>query len=237
MDVEYDFNGIKGDVCYIHSSYLDNLENLSDSFIAQAERVKKLNPAKYRHLFLGEWVDETEGALWKQSTMIDPFIVHKHPEMKRIVVGVDPSVSSTGDQDECGVVVAGLGIDGDYYVLADESGVYSPLEWGRVTAGQYKKYQADRVIAEINQGGDLVEMNIKNVDNSVMVKKVRATRGKLVRAEPVAADARRTAERSAFSFPTVRPGRHCRPDSVPIRACVPASGDRRRPRSGGRARR
>lgn len=185
--VDYDFNGVKGDTCYIHTSYLDNISNLSESFIAQANRLKERNHAKYRHLFLGEWVDETEGALWKKSTMIDPFRVSKIPQLKRIVVGVDPSVSSTGKQDECGIVAAGIGFNGEFYVLEDASGLLSPSEWGRKCVGVYKNFNADRIVAEINQGGDLVEMNIRNIDSSVPIKKVRATRGKLVRAEPISA--------------------------------------------------
>ncbi len=185
--IAYDFNGIVGDTCYIHTSYLDNDGNLSESFMKQAERMKETNPAKYRHVFLGEWVDETIGALWKQSTMIDPFRIYSAPDLKRIVVGVDPSVSSTGSQDECGIVAAGVGFDGQYYVLKDASGLFTPSEWGRVSVGEYKNHKADRIIAEVNQGGDLVEMNIHNADQSVPVKKVRATRGKLLRAEPVAA--------------------------------------------------
>lgn len=185
-NVPHDYNGIVGDVCYINTSYLDNIDNLSDSFINQAERIKRINPSKYRHLFLGEWADETEGALWRQSTMIDPFIVRRAPNMKRIIVGVDPSVTSSGNQDECGIVVVGKGFDGHYYVLSDKSGLYSPSEWGRVSVAEYKNHKADRIAAEVNQGGDLVEMNIRNVDKSAAVKKVRATRGKLLRAEPIA---------------------------------------------------
>lgn len=185
--VAFNFNGAKGDVCYIHTSYLDNAENLSASFMQQAERVKLRSAAKYNHLFLGEWVDETEGALWKQSTMIDPFRVFKAPDLRRIVIGVDPSVTSTGEQDECGIGAAGVGFDGEYYIIEDASGLFSPAEWGRVAVGAYKRHHADRVIAEVNQGGDLVEMNIHNVDKSVPVKKVRATRGKMMRAEPISA--------------------------------------------------
>lgn len=185
--VKHGFNGVKDDVCYIHTSYLDNIENLSQSFIDRANKVKAQNPAKYRYVFLGEWISETDGALWKQSTMIDPFRVSRYPELRRIVVGVDPSVTSTGNQDECGIGVAGIGYDGEFYVLKDSSGMFSPSEWGRISVAEYKNHKADRIVAEVNQGGDLVEMNIHNVDSSIPVKKVRATRGKLTRAEPISA--------------------------------------------------
>jgi PBSX family phage terminase large subunit len=185
--VAHDFNGIKGDVCYIHTSYLDNIDNLSDSFIAIAEKAKARNENKYRHLFLGEWMDDVDGALWKQSTMIDPYRVSRAPDLKRIVIGVDPSVTSTGTQDECGIGAAGIGFDGEYYVLEDATDLLTPSEWGKTSVGLYKKHEADRIVAEVNQGGDLVEMNIHNVDKAVPVKKVRATRGKLMRAEPISA--------------------------------------------------
>jgi PBSX family phage terminase large subunit len=186
-EVPHGFNGIVGDTCYIHTSYLDNWHNLSESFLKIAARTKRTNEKKYNHLFLGDWVDDIDGALWKQSTMIDPYRVTRAPDLKRIVIGVDPSVSSTGDQDECGIGAAGIGFDGEYYVLEDATALLSPAEWGKTSVGLYKNHQADRIVAEVNQGGDLVEMNIHNVDSSVPVKKVRATRGKLIRAEPISA--------------------------------------------------
>jgi hypothetical protein len=185
--VDITFNGVKNGVLYIYTTYLDNLENLNESFIEKAQRVKEVNPHRYAHIYLGVPIKENELALWKRSTMIDPFRVDVAPDLKRIVIGVDPSVSSTGTQDECGIGAAGIGFDGQYYILKDSSGLFTPAEWGRVVVGEYKNFKADRVIAEVNQGGDLVEMNIHNVDKSVPVKKVRATRGKLLRAEPISA--------------------------------------------------
>ena len=183
--VDIKFNGVKDGVLYIYTTYLDNIENLNQSFIDKAERVKTANINRYNHIYLGIPVSENANALWKKSTMIAPYRVDKAPSLRRIVIGVDPSVTSTGKQDECGIGAAGIGFDNEYYVLKDASGLFTPAEWAKVVVGEYKNFRADKVIAEVNQGGDLVEMNIKNVDSSVPVKKVRATRGKLVRAEPV----------------------------------------------------
>ena len=186
-NVNFDYNGEKNGVCYIHTSYLDNIKNLNRSFSNHAHKVKFANIEKYNHLFLGHWTDGSTNALWKMGIMIDPYRVNEHPELKRIVIAIDPSVSSTGRQDECGIGAAGIGFDNHYYILSDISGMFSPAEWGRVAVGEYKNKHADNIIAESNQGGDLVKMNIKNIDNTVPVKLVRATRGKILRAEPIAA--------------------------------------------------
>lgn len=187
--VDITFNGIKDDVLYIYTTYKDNLDNLNETFIAKAERVKRTNIDRYNHIYLGIPIKENANALWKRRTMIDPFRVDKAPELKRIVIGVDPAVTSTGHQDETGIVAAGLGYDGEYYVIDDATALYTPAEWGKATVGAYKRHQADRIIPEVNNGGDLVLMNITNVDKSLehKVKAVRATRGKTIRAEPISA--------------------------------------------------
>jgi phage terminase large subunit-like protein len=107
--------------------------------------------------------------------------------MERIVVAIDPAVTSTATSDETGIVAAGRGVDGHYYVLRDLTLRASPLEWARTALGLYRVLQADRVIGEVNNGGDLVEMTLRQVDKSVAYTAVRASRGKIVRAEPIAA--------------------------------------------------
>ena len=187
--VDITFNGIKDDVLYIYTTYLDNITNLNESFIKKAERVLATNPARYNHIYGGIPVKETENALWKKSTMIAPYRVSNAPDLKRIVIGVDPAVTSTGHQDETGIIAAGIGFDGEYYILKDHTELFTTAEWGKASVGAYKEHTADRIIAEVNQGGDLVEMNISNTDKSLKdkVKKVRASRGKLIRAEPISA--------------------------------------------------
>lgn len=180
-------NGIVGDVLYIYTTYADNAENLNPSFIRKAQQVKEMNPSRYEHIYLGLPIKENERALWKRQTMIAPYRVMTAPsEMRRVIVAVDPSVTSTGHQDECGIIIAGEGFDGHYYILRDDSGLLTPIEWAKTAVGAYHDYSCDNIIAEVNQGFDLVGMTIKNVDN-VPVKSVKATRGKLLRAEPVSA--------------------------------------------------
>ena len=105
----------------------------------------------------------------------------------RIVVAVDPAVTANEDSDETGIIVCGLDKDGKGYVLDDLTGVYSPDMWARKVNYAYEKWNADKVVAEVNQGGDLVEANIRTVNRSISYKAVRAYKGKYVRAEPVSA--------------------------------------------------
>lgn len=109
------------------------------------------------------------------------------PEFQRIVVAIDPAVTSNDDSDETGIVVCGKGIDGRYYLIADESGKMTPDGWGRMAVDCYYRYEADRIVAETNNGGDLVERLIRTVDDKVPYTPVHASRGKMVRAEPIAA--------------------------------------------------
>lgn len=169
---------------------LDNKENLPPDYIEQT--LKNLSAAKRKRFLLGEWTDDNENALWKTSTMIDPFRCSEAPaDLERIVVGVDPAVTNAENSDYTGVVVAGKKLENDgnyhYYVLADRSLKASPNEWASVVAKTFHTFQADRIVAETNQGGDLVAGTLYTVDPTLAVKTVHATRGKLVRAEPVAA--------------------------------------------------
>jgi len=192
--VDYDFTGEKGDYTYVYSDYTENYKNLADSFLKKAKRMKEMRPKKYRNIYKGEPTDDVENALWKQSTMIDPFRIRQEdvPDLKRIVVGLDPNVSNKKDTaSEPGIVVSGMDFQNPphYYVLKDASEKMTPLEWARVSVGQYKNYSADAIVAEVNNGGDLVVDTIKNVTegthDTINVLTVRATRDKVVRAEPV----------------------------------------------------
>jgi predicted phage terminase large subunit-like protein len=125
-----------------------------------------------------------DGALWKRDG-IAAARVSQAPDLRRIVVGVDPAVTANAASDETGIIVAGLGFDGRYYVLGDYSGRYSPDQWASRVVKAYRDHKADRVIAERNQGGDLVEQNLRTVDRTLPVTTVHAKRGKALRAEPV----------------------------------------------------
>jgi hypothetical protein len=129
---------------------------------------------------------EVPGALWKRE-QLDNLRVREHPELVRIVVAVDPSGGDKEKNDEVGLVVVGIDAQKHGYVLADESGKYSPETWGSKAVALYRKFQADRIVAEANFGGAMVESTIRVVDRNAPVKLVHASRGKHARAEPVAA--------------------------------------------------
>ncbi|HJT06263.1 MAG TPA: hypothetical protein VJ747_05025, partial [Stellaceae bacterium] len=118
---------------------------------------------------------------------IDRAKVAVAPALRRVVVAIDPAVSTGEDADETGIVVAALGQDGHGYVLDDLSGRLAPAGWARRAVSAYHAHKADRVVAEVNNGGDLVEATLRAVDAGVAYRAVRASRGKAVRAEPVAA--------------------------------------------------
>jgi phage terminase large subunit-like protein len=125
------------------------------------------------------------------------------PTLKRIVVAVDPAVSVGENSDETGIVVCGLGEDDLGYVLADGSGKFLPAEWARKVVSLYHHWRADRVIAEVNQGGDLVESTIRAVDTNVSFRRVHAKKGKFVRAEPISALFEQNRVKIAGSFPAL----------------------------------
>jgi predicted phage terminase large subunit-like protein len=186
-NVPSEFCGTIGDVTYIHTDYRHNMANLPESYKERIRQAKAGNPARFAHVWRGAWVNEVQGALWSYDMIAD----HRRdtseiPDMVRIVVAIDPSVSSTGRQDEVGIVVAGKGIDGHYYVLADYSGRLSPAEWAKVAINAYDVHRADAIVGETNQGGDLVAANIHNMRKTVKFIPVHASRGKITRAEPIA---------------------------------------------------
>ena len=176
--------------CAMRLNPMDNMANLSGTYI---EQLKSLSARKRARFLEGEWQDDSENALWKRSTMINPYRSHSidAAELDRIVVAVDPAVTSTQTSDETGIIVVGIkrgrkGSDNHYYVLEDGSMRGTPGEWANAACELYWFYTADRIIAEVNNGGDLVESVIRNADGGVAYKSVRATRGKILRAEPIA---------------------------------------------------
>jgi len=130
----------------------------------------------------GELLDDVPGALWTRD-IIDRNRVTKHPDLVRVVVGVDPA-ASTGEH---GIVVAGRGVDGHAYVLDDLSITGSPDTWGSQVVTGYHKHRGDRVAVEANNGGDMCISTIATIDSKVPTKKLWASRGKQTRAEPIAA--------------------------------------------------
>src|SRR5437763_14882770 len=134
----------------------------------------------------GELLEDMPGALWTHA-IIDSARATAAPDLARVVVAIDPAVSSHEDADETGIIVAGCDRDGHGYVLADASGRYAPAEWARAAIAAYHEHRADRVVAEVNNGGEMVEATLRVIDPSVPFTPVHASRGKVARAEPVAA--------------------------------------------------
>lgn len=131
-------------------------------------------------------VSEIEGALWTYD-LIESNRVFEHPEFQRVIIAIDPAVTSNKDSDETGIIAAAKGVDGHGYVLNDCSGIMTPNGWASVAVKEYHDRRADRVIGEVNNGGDLIETTLRNLDTSISYKSVHATRGKVIRAEPVVA--------------------------------------------------
>src|SRR6185437_12677383 len=167
--------GDRGAVVTRGSTY-DNAANLAPAFLAQIVR-------RYEGTRLGrqeldaEVLDDVPGALWTREA-IDRAKVAVAPALRRVVVAIDPAVSTGEDADETGIVVAALGQDGHGYVLDDLSGRYAPAGWARRAVAAYHAHHADRVVAEVNNGGDLVEATLRAVDAGVAYRAVRASRGK-----------------------------------------------------------
>lgn len=163
----------------------DNRENLAPEFFSQIIRTYE-GTRLGRQELNAEILDDNPNALW-QRPAIDATRVRQAPDLRRIVIGVDPAVTAKEDSDLTGIVAAGIGNDDQFYVLSDHSLIATPDAWARRVVKAYHDHRADRIIAETNNGGDLVETVIRTIDRSVSYTKVTASRGKMIRAEPVAA--------------------------------------------------
>lgn len=169
----------------------DNQANLDPAYFKILEGM----PEKSRNRFLlGKFADDTDGSLWTE----DMFSQHRRlgrpseniPDFLRIVIPIDPSGCSGEEDfrsDEIGMVACALGTDGHGYLIEDLSGRYSPKQWGKIATDAYKRHSADRIVGEINYGGAMVEAVVRAADATVAYSEVHASRGKVVRAEPVAA--------------------------------------------------
>ena len=111
----------------------------------------------------------------------------KDVELQKIIVAIDPAVTANKNSDETGIIVVGKDFNGNFYVLEDLSGRHSADKWARIAINAFYDWQADMIVAEVNNGGDLVERLIRNIDTNIAYRSVRATRGKILRAEPIAA--------------------------------------------------
>lgn len=158
---------------YIDKAVIDDLAN-------------DMSSIAYRMEIMAEDIDEAPGALWKRAN-IEKYRVDKSPQLKRIVVAIDPSGSDKTTSDEAGIIIAGVDGAGEGYILEDLSGIYSPNAWAHRAISAYYEWDADRIVAEKNYGGDMVATVIRNMSPEVSYKDVTASRGKYLRAEPIAA--------------------------------------------------
>lgn len=173
--------------CITRGTTFENRANLAEAAIQQLEERYGGTRLGRQELY-AEVLEDVEGALWNYQMIEDERMkMDEIPEMQRVVVGIDPAVTHSADSDETGIVVAGRGVDDRFYVLSDRSIKASPDGWMREAIDAFYLHDADKIIAEVNNGGDLVERLLRTIDSNVSYKKVTATRGKMVRAEPIAA--------------------------------------------------
>lgn len=164
----------------------DNEENLASSFISNVQ-ARYAGTRLGRQELEGEILEDREGALWSRA-QLDALRIELMPDMQRIVVAIDPPASASAKGSCCGLVVAGIDVDGKAVVLKDGSiDGASPSQWSQAAVRLYHAFEADLIVAEINQGGDMVKSVLRACDEKVPIHTVRATRGKWLRAEPVAA--------------------------------------------------
>lgn len=172
-------------VTVTRGSTYENKDNLAPAFLDAIVR-------RYEGTRLGrqeldaELLEDAPGALWSRAA-IEAARVTGVPALSRVVVAIDPAAGSGEHSDETGIVVAGRDAGGHGYVLADLSGRYAPTEWAKAAIAAHRAHDADRIVAEVNNGGEMVEATLRMIDPAVPFRAVRASRGKVARAEPVAA--------------------------------------------------
>jgi phage terminase large subunit-like protein len=169
----------------VRFSTMQNADNLSPIFL---QRIKERYAGTRlgRQELEGEILDDNPYALWTRA-VIEEQRVNTPPPLTRVVVGVDPAVTGNEDSDETGIIAAGKGADGHYYVIEDLTTRGSPNEWALMVVKCYQNNKADRIVAEVNNGGEMVVATLKTVNRSLPIRSVHATRGKAIRAEPIAA--------------------------------------------------
>ena len=179
---------IARDDCIVTTgSTFENEANLAPSALKML-RERYEGTSLGRQELYAEVIDHLEGALWTNKLIEDNRLGSDTDiPLSQIIVAIDPAVTANADSDETGIVVCGKDVQNNYYVLEDKSGKYSPDKWARIAIDLYYEWNADRIVAEVNNGGDLVERLLRSFDTNIPYRSVSATRGKMVRAEPVAA--------------------------------------------------
>jgi predicted phage terminase large subunit-like protein len=174
------------DVVVTRGRTAENRENLAPAFFQQI--VSQYEGTRLgRQELEAQILEEIEGALWKRQLLDDLRVTSTPDDLHRIIVAIDPAASSGEDSDETGIIVAGVDHDREAYVLEDLSGRFQPMQWARRAIDAYRRHDADRNVAEVNNGGGMVEATLRQLDAKVSSKAVHASRGKAIRAEPVSA--------------------------------------------------
>jgi hypothetical protein len=180
------FCGSAGGVAFVHTDYRTNIHNLPAQQVEALDKMAEANPERYRRVALGYWAREVTGALWRES-MFRRCRPDQVPNLRRVVVALDPAATASATSDETGLIVAGIDYSGGVWVLEDATLKASPLGWATAALSALKRHNGDRIVAEVNNGGDMVEATIRQADRAAPYRAVHATRGKMLRAEPVAA--------------------------------------------------
>jgi len=177
----------RDDVYVTRGNTFENEANLAESALTMLKEKYEGTTIGRQELY-AEIVDDIDGALWTNK-LIDRTRLQKDTEkdLSQIIIAIDPAVTANANSDETGIMVVGKDFNNNFYVLEDLSGRHSADKWGRIAINAFYEWEADRIVAETNNGGDLVERLIRNIDTNVPYRSVRATRGKILRAEPIAA--------------------------------------------------
>lgn len=173
------------DYAWLRMNPDDNKQNIAKSYLAVLDSMSAKSRKRFKD---GDWTDDDENALWK-TELLDATRMSKQdlPNLKKIVVAIDPAGTSNASSDDTGIIVVGQDYSGHGWVLEDATGKMKPNEWAKKAIALYDRWEADCIVGEVNFGGDMVENTIHSVDKSVPFKQVRATRGKALRADPIVA--------------------------------------------------
>lgn len=163
---------------------VDNAANLTPDYL---ESLRMLPERARKRFWDGEYTGDAEDALWRRSMFKRHNQAKPLPDFIRVVVAIDPATTAHAGSNETGIICAAADANGNGYLLADDSGVFPPQGWAQRGISAYEQFNADRIVAEKNQGGDMVEAVIRAQQKDVPITLVHASRGKVTRAEPVAA--------------------------------------------------
>ena len=184
-NVDFNFNGKKDGVLYVHTTFLDNIKNLDASFLKEAENTKLYDPIKFMRDFEGKWVNENDHPLLNKQLLDLALEKYESNNFDEVIVSIDPAVSTNKNSDATGIAVTAK-FNNNYFILHCEEKKWSPLEWAQHAFFLYKKFNADLIIYEANQGGNLIENTLRQVTGPYCkINAVRSSKSKVQRFFPV----------------------------------------------------